>query len=260
MPITLEVLGAQGSGSILVDFAAGTPQYQVQFSLPQFNIASFFDTLAQEQATEQPALGTGTMDFSARLSMQGKTIKEITRSANGNFSLRGENLRLNGTDLDSRFEEFESSQHFSLVDVGAFFYAGPLGLVLTKGYDFTGILRGSGGQSEISSLVSEWQVEGGVAKAIDVAMATTKNRIALHGNLDFVNGRYNEVTVALIDGDGCAVVKQEIHGNFLKPAVEQPNILKSLAGPVISLLEKGRDLFPGDECEVFYVGSVAHPK
>jgi hypothetical protein len=42
--------------------------------------------------------------------------------------------------------------------------------------------------------------------------------------------------------------------------VEKPNILKSLAGPVLKLLKKGRDLFPGGECDVFYAGSVAAPK
>ena len=259
MPITLDVFGARGEGSIVANFARSSPEYQLKFSLPQFPIKSFFDTLAREHTNEQLALGTGTLDFAVDLSMQGASVQEIIRSANGRFSLRGKHLTLNGTDLDSQFEQFESSQHFSLVDVGAFLYAGPLGLLLTKGYDFTGILRASGGQSEISSLVSDWQVESGVARAVDVAMATTKNRVAMHGKLDFVSGRYDDVTVALVDADGCAAVKQEIHGDFQQPEVEQPNILRSLAGPMISLLKMGRNLL-GGECDKFYEGSVAAPK
>jgi len=42
--------------------------------------------------------------------------------------------------------------------------------------------------------------------------------------------------------------------------VEKPNILMSLTGPARKLLKKGRDLFPGGECEVFYAGSVAPPE
>jgi len=42
--------------------------------------------------------------------------------------------------------------------------------------------------------------------------------------------------------------------------VEPPNILMSLTGPARELLKKGRDLFSGGECEVFYAGSVAPPK
>jgi AsmA protein len=91
-------------------------------------------------------------------------------------------------------------------------------------------------------------------------MATNENRIALKGNLDFVNERFDDVTMAFIDARGCAVVKQEIKGPFLKPVVEKPNVLASLAGPVLELLKKGTEMLPGGQCEVFYAGSVAAPK
>lgn len=90
-------------------------------------------------------------------------------------------------------------------------------------------------------------------------MATKQNRIALKGGLDFVNGRFDDVTVALIDAKGCAKLKQKISGPFEKPVVEKPNILLSLAGPALALLKKGRGLLPGGECEVIYAGSVAPP-
>ena len=91
-------------------------------------------------------------------------------------------------------------------------------------------------------------------------MATNKNRVALQGGLDFANERFDDVTMALIDARGCAEAKQRITGSFHKPVVEQPNILISLTGPALKLLEKGRDLLPGGECEVFYAGTVAQPK
>ena len=99
------------------------------------------------------------MDFSANLSMQGKTATEMTQNLNGDASLRGENLTLNGSDLDLEFSRYESSQHFNIVDVGAVFLAGPVGLVVTKGYNFASILEGSGGSSKILKLVSEWKIE-----------------------------------------------------------------------------------------------------
>ena len=253
-PITMRVFGAQGSGSIRADFSGAVPRYHVRYSLPQFHIDEFFKTLSPNKTAE------GTMDFSANLSMQGKAANEIRQTANGEISLRGENLTLNGRDLDQGFARFESSQTFNLVDVGAFFFAGPLGLAVTKGYNFASILQGSGGSSNIRKLVSEWKVERGVAQAQDVAMATNENRIALHGGLDFVNERYDDVTMALIDAEGCAKVRQKIRGPFRKPIVEQPNVLTSLTGPVLRLLKKGRDLFSGGKCEVFYAGSVTPPK
>jgi AsmA protein len=253
-PITMRIFGGQGSGSIRVDFSGAAPLYHARYSLSQFHIEEFFKTLSSKKIAE------GSMDFSANLSMQGKTANEMKQSVDGECSLRGENLTLDGSDLDREFARFESSQNFSLMDAGAFFYLGPLGLAATKGYDFAGIFRGSGGSSEIRTLVSNWKIERGVAQTQDVAMATNQNRIALIGRLDFVNEQFDDMTMALLDAQGCAKVRQKIRGTFQKPVVEKPSVLKSLAGPALKLLKKGRDLFPGGECEVFYAGSVAPPK
>lgn len=253
-PVTMRVFGTQGSGSIHANFAGAIPVYYVRCFLPQFHIGEFFKTITPQK------VAAGTMDFSANLSMQGKTVHEMIQSMTGKLLLTGENLTLNGSDLDREFARFSSSQNFNLVDVGAFFFAGPFGLAITKGYNFANLLRGSGGSSKIIKLVSEWNVKHGVAQAQDVAMATKRNRIALHGGLDFVSGRFKDVTVALIDDKGCARVQQKITGSFGKPVVEKPSIFKTLTGPVLKLLKKGRELFPGGQCTVFYSGSVAPPK
>jgi AsmA protein len=253
-PVTMQVFGGQGSARINADFSGAIPHYRLDYSLPQFRIESFFKTLSPKKVAD------GLMDFSAKLAMQGKSIDDMKRTAEGVTSLRGTDLTVYGHDLDRELSRYESSQNFNLVDVGAFFFAGPIGVAVTKGYNFVSILEGSGGSSTIRMLVSDWKVEHGVAMAQDVAMATNENRIALKGNLDFVNERFDDVTMAFIDARGCAVVKQEIKGPFLKPVVEKPNVLASLAGPVLELLKKGTEMLPGGQCEVFYAGSVAAPK
>ena len=253
-PLTMRLFGAQGKGNIHADFSGATPFYRVQYSLLQFHIKDFF------KAQSPQMTATGLMDFSADLSMRGKTWSEMKQTADGKASFRGKNLTLDGTDLDLVLSRFESSQNFNLVDVGAFVFAGPAGLAITKGYNFARVLQTSGGSSTIQILVSDWKVERGVAQAQDVAMATNKNRVALQGGLDFVKGQFNDVTMAIIDAKGCAIVRQKIRGTFHKPVIENPNILKSVAGPALKLIKKGRDLFPGGECEVFYNASVAPPE
>jgi uncharacterized protein involved in outer membrane biogenesis len=252
--VTMGVFGGQGSGSIRANYSGAVPQYRVDFALPQFRIETFYQTLSPQKVVE------GAMDFSAILSMQGKTVSEMTQTANGDASLRGKDLTLIGSDLDQEFARYESSQHFDLVDVGAVIFAGPVGLAITKGYDFASILKESGGTSAIRTLVSEWKIEHGVAHAQDVAMATNENRLALRGGLDFANERFDDLSLTLLDSKGCAKVEQKISGPFQKPVVEQPNILMALAGPALKLLKKGRDILPGGECEVIYAGSVAPPR
>jgi AsmA protein len=145
------------------------------------------------------------------------------------------------------------------VDIGAVFLAGPVGLAVTKGYDFADLFRGSGGNTRIETLVSDWHVDRGVAHARDVAMATSKNRIALQGELDFVHERFDDVTIAVLDAKGCASVRQTIRGPFAKPVVEKLRVLASFAGAALRLYRQARSILPLGACEVFYSGSVAPP-
>lgn len=251
-PVTMRLFGGQGSGSIRADLSGSVPQYHVRYSLSKFRIEEFLKTLSPKKAAE------GSMDFTASLSMGGNTTNEMKRTADGEVSLRGGNLTLDGVDLDRTISRYEDSQNFNLIDVGAFFFAGPFAPLITKGYTFASLFQGSGGSSRIRVLVSDWKVERGVARAKDVAMATDENRIALMGSLDFTNERFDDVTVAIIDGKGCATVRQKIRGPFRKPEVEKVSFLQSAAGPVLKLLRQAKDLF-GGRCEVFYAGSVAPP-
>ena len=253
-PLTMRAYEGQGSGSLRADFTGAVPRYHLRYTLSQFHVAAFLKRLSPKNVPE------GSADVTATLAMQGKTVKDMRQTLHGKVSLRGKNLVLKGRDLDQEFARFESSQTFNLVDVGAFFFAGPVGLAVTKGYNFASILHGSEGRSEIRTLVSDWNVERGVALSRDVAIATTKNRVALQGQLDFVNERFDDVTVALIDDKGCIRAQQTIRGAFKNPVVETPSTLKTLSGPVIKLLKQLGSLFRGGECEVFYAGSVAPPR
>jgi AsmA protein len=192
--------------------------------------------------------------------MQGKTAHEFKQTTEGEATLRGDNLTLEGRDLDREISRYARSQNFNLVDVGGVFFMGPLGLAVTKGYNFATLFAGNGGSSKINTFVSGWKVERGVAQAKDVALATNKNRIALKGGLDFVNDAFANLTVAVIDARGCATMRQEIRGPFKKPVLEKPNVLKSVAEPALKLLQQTGELLGGESCVVLYSGSVAPPQ
>ena len=127
-PVTMRIFGGQGSGSARVDLSTNIPHVRVDYALSRFRIEDFLKALLPEKVAE------GSMDLSVNLSMQGKTALELKRTAKGEVSLRGDNLTLYGRDLDRDISRYASSQNFNLVDVGAVFFAGPLGLAVTKGY------------------------------------------------------------------------------------------------------------------------------
>jgi hypothetical protein len=251
--LTLRMFGGQGAGKFQADFSGAVPRYTLQYSLSQLRLAEF------SRALSRKSVGDGPMDFSIDLRMAGRTADEMMRSATGVASLRGEDLTLAIVDIDRQLSRFEASQRFNLVDAGAFFLAGPIGPAVTKGYNFASIFVSRGGSSQIRTLLSEWTIERGVAQAKDVAMTTKNHRIALQGGLDLVAGRFNNVTVAVVDAQGCSLVQQTIRGSFEKPEIQKPSVLKSLTGPARTLLGQARSLF-GAKCSVFYAGVLAPPE
>jgi AsmA protein len=255
----MRIFGGTGKGSVHVDVTGAAPHYRVITALNRFRIEELIHAYSSGK-TPQKSM-EGTANFSADLTATGKSSDEVKRSLNGDVSLNGDNLMLYSVDIDALIPKYERSQNFNLVDLGAYFLVGPFGPVLTKSYNFGSVYEESrGGKGIISKLVSIWKVKNGIAGATDVAFATKKYRIAMKGGLNFINDQFDDVTVAVLDKRGCAVYSEKVHGPFRKPKIEKVSIFKSITGSVSSVLENAWEFIRGEECTVFYTGSVAQPE
>ena len=250
---SMQVFGGQGTAEAKADFSSEPPHWQAHYRLNRFRVEKLLEILQPKYAVK------GALDFSAQLSANGKTWKSLQETASGEVSLRGEDLSLEGRDLDLELARYDSTQNFNLIDVGALFFAGPVGIAVTKGYDFSKLFRGKGGTTSIQEMVSQWRVEHGVAEAEDVAIATRENYLAVQGGLDFANKRFEHLTVALVDTRGCTRIRQKIRGPFRKPVVEKPNIIQAVTAPVRKLLKKAKEVLTGPRCELFYRGVLLEP-
>ncbi len=232
----------------------GPGGHELKLILEGFELAQFVETFHEGQALD------GTADFSSEVVFSGLTMADMVESLEGTAELGGSEWILHGQDLDEALGRYESSQQFNLVDVGALVVAGPAGLAVTRGYSFASLFQDHGEQTPVNELVSNWDISGGRAGAGDVAFSTAKNRLAVTGGLDFVGRRFDEMIVAVVDREGCAMVEQKIQGSFQNPEIDEPNFLETIAGPVISLVEQGVEVFRDEDCEIFYDGSVEHPR
>ncbi len=252
-PLTMRMMGGNGAGVLDADYTDKVPSYRLRYSVTRLTVDDLFKSLSPDKT------GEGFLDFSTDLTMRGFNAAELTRSAHGEAAMHGKQLEITIGDLDDKLSRYESSQNFNLVDLGAFFIAGPLGAVVTKGYNFASVFKDRQGNTQIRNLVSHWKVQDGVAQAQDVAMLTHKNRLAMHGKLDFVTKRFDDVTVAVIDDRGCPTIEQKIRGPFSNPEVVKPNVLVSLTGPFTRVVRRMKRAI-GVKCEVFYDGSISPPK
>jgi AsmA protein len=252
---TRDVLGGTGSGTLHADFTGTTPHFRIITVVSRLKIQDLLQESPNAKSME------GLADLSADLTASGKSALEMKQSLSGQVSLSGENIVLNGLDIDDLISSLQRSRRFSLVDVGAFFLAGPLGPVLNRGYRFADLYKESrGGNGIIAKLVSVWKVGNGVAEAVDVAMATKERRIAMKGRLNLIDNRFEDAVVAVLDENGCAVLTQKVHGSFSSPEISNISILRSLTRPVTNLLKSVVKLFDRGPCDVFYSGSVASPE
>ena len=250
----VKAFGGTGNGTLHADLSGAAPRFKVAYALKALKIQDLLQGSANAKRME------GLADASADLAAGGKTEAELTRSLGGQVSLTGEDILLNGIDIDGLLGSLERTQNFNLADVGGFLLAGPLGTALSRGANVAGALAGTqGGKGVITKLVSVWKVERGTADAADVALATKKYRIAVKGGLDLVAERFENIVVAVLDGRGCATFSQKVHGTFAHPEMDKVSTLESLAGPLANLLGAGKKLVEPKSCVPFYSGSVAPP-
>ena len=254
-PFTMKLFGGTGEGGVRIDLSGERTALKVLYTLSKFRAEESLAGVARNKYLSGPM--TVTPDLSAR----GKDVDGMRRTLSGTVSLQGDGLTLHGMDIDAILSKVGEAQNLDLADVGAFLLAGPLGSGALKGYRYEDLYRSATreGATRITRLVSDWTVRDGVADARDVAFSTAKNRIALKGKLDLVNGRFVDVTVAVLDRKGCAKIRQRISGPFGDPRMDKTSVLQSFAEPILGVFERARELIGRTSCEPFYTGTVRHP-
>ena len=241
-PVTLQAFGGTGEGSIWVYMTEAIPMFQVRLSLTDARFESIFGAIGRNEASLE-----GMVDISANLFMKGEKPDAMAATVTGDLSWKGNDLPVSGFDPDALLSASGDRDKTSLVRTGALLLSfPPLAAASGKlaGPDLgmeLGTERGL-----VRTLVSSWAVKNGVYEAKDVALATTSHRVALQGRIDMTAGRFEGITVALVDDKGCAISGRTIQG--------------PIEGFVETALVTPKETIPGKACEVFYEGSVPPPE
>lgn len=240
-------------GTLDIDFSQKENIFHLQYFVEGANLEHFIQKYYNRK------LMKGNLNYTIDLKTQGKDWTAIQQNINSNFEISGTSLRFYGVDLDKALKKYERSQNFNLTDLGAVLVAGPIGLLATKGTDFvalTSIKLDSSKYTNINTLYTRWKFENEKLYTEDVALATTTNRIAFDGSIDFKRDSIPGITIAVVDKSGCSLMDQKLYGKIGAVKTGKLNITKTLLGSVINFA----NAVVGKDCKPVYKGSVKAPE
>ena len=242
-------VGEEEEGIIYINFSNDPPKFSLDYEITRLPLEEFLKTFYSEE------LLSGTVDIRLELDAAGLDVESITSSLNGSIYVVGDSLRLRGLNLDDVIKDYQRSQSFNLVDIGAVVLAGPAGIVYSKGSNYVALLTADKNDSTvISKFSSKWLLDSGRIDVDDVAFATLKNRVAVNGWLDMKSDSL-DMTIGVIDKKGCAIFDQRVYGKSDDPEYSKVNFISTLLAPVTNVV---KDVV-GVKCDVFYNGIVTHP-
>ena len=239
-------------GAFVMDFSKVIPFYEFSYNLKKFPIEMVLDNYTDQQ------IMSGIININAEFNGAGNDMNALLESADGELYLSGEDITLYGIDLDGLLKQYKKSQNFNLVDVSAYFIAGPVGAVVTKGVDFAKLIDISLSRNEktqIAQLMSSWQINKGIVTTNDVGFVTDLNRVVVDGKINILQDSIEMVTVSVVDEKGCSLISQSLWGKYDKLEYGKVNVLGKLLGAVVNVLE----LVAGKKCTQVYDGKLVHP-
>ncbi|HEY9115961.1 MAG TPA: AsmA family protein [Bacteroidales bacterium] len=229
---------------------AESPTYKLNYSVNQFDIQPLTAHFMKD------TLIGGKADFNINVTMHGNKWGNAVSNLDGEINFYGKNLTLYGYNVDNLVGKLKKSQNFNLIDLGAVLLAGPVGIAITKGSEYTSLLiNRSDAVSKIDECISDWTIQNGILTAKDVAFTTEKNRIAAEGMLNLTSDSLN-VTIAVLNKKGCSVMSQKLHGKIEHPKISTMKVAQSFIQPVINLVDVHAMFF----CTPFYTGTLAQPE
>jgi hypothetical protein len=270
----VSIFGGMARGDTQIDLRSGTPKIEITQNASGIDLA--------QAAPQLKTKLSGSVDISVRLTGSGKDVQALTKTMSGTLSIHSQNIATN-VDVDGLAAKLKTAQGMDLVGIGSSIFSSPLGQAAAS--QAAGIAGGAPPpKTAIRNLVSDWNINNGIAEAKDVAIATAKTTVAFKGDLNLIDKKYQNFYIATVDQKGCAKNKVEVGGPLSSPRPVAGSMGKQLSesylGSASSALgsagsqiagifggkaepksaPKGRTNLPPKEvaqgCDEFYSGSV----
>lgn len=240
-------------GVLQIDFTGKSTTYDLSYRVEEADLGTYVQEYFHKKLMD------GKLNYQVQLKTEGNDLTSLRQNAVGTIEISSDSVTLYGIDVDDVLKRYRRSQNFNLTDLGAVLVAGPIGLAVTKGTSFVSLATvklNEAHHTQVDTLYARWNLDKLQLQSADVAFATSLNRIAIQGHVDFANSTIPGLTIAVVDKMGCSLMDQKLSGSFSNVEVGKLNIAKTIIGSVINFVSA----VAGGNCTPVYTGAVKHPK
>lgn len=250
-PFKMELFGGYFAGKYSADFAPEDPTFHIEHMIRKLKLQKLYDARNIKQKVG------GTVDLTLRVDAVGATPDVLLQSLSGAAILQGRDVMLHGVDVDKMIETYQTAKYMQLADVALLLTTGPLGGIISMGAraSYMAYNATQGGSTKLKKIMAAWAIQNGRARALDVAVQTELNRIAMRGVVGLAEKRLHNIQIGVLDANNCAVIKQTIDGPLESLSVDYMEASGDiLLGSVDTLFDLGERAVRG--CDVFYRGRL----
>ncbi|WP_016956321.1 hypothetical protein [Catenovulum agarivorans] len=208
-------------------------------------------------AALQPFIGdsafkpTGMLDANIDADLQFKP-EENWLMQQGNVQIKSGPFAVEGIAMDKLINGFKASQETSLLDVGSFLVAGPVGMMAMQFVELTAGAAQFKGQSQIKSIEANAHVQNNLIRLDKAKLKTAENNLGFIGNVNLNKQAFEKFRFAILDDKDCPTIQQTLDGKFSEVKKVLFNTTSgAVTSPLSNVWRKAKDA-AGGGCKSFF--------
>ena len=170
----------------------------------------------------------------------------------GDVKIKSGPFKVEGIAMDKLINGFKASQETSLLDIGSFLVAGPMGMMAMQFVELTAGAAQYKGNSQIKSIEANAHVQNNQVKLNRAKLKTAENNLGFIGNIDLTNKAFKQFKFAILDDKDCPSIQQTLNGKFSEVKKVLFNTTSgAVTSPLSNVWRKAKDATTGG-CKSFF--------
>ncbi|WP_440905955.1 hypothetical protein ACMZOO_06850 [Catenovulum sp. SX2] len=218
----------------------------LQTDIYRFDLAALEPFLA-DSAFKPKGLLDANLDADLEFKPEEKWLMQ-----QGQVQIKSGPFAVEGIAMDKLINGFKASQETSLLDVGSFLVAGPVGMMAMQFVELTAGAAQFKGKSQIKSIEADAHVQNNLIRLDKAKLKTAENSLGFIGNVNLNKQAFEKFRFAILDDKDCPSIQQTLDGKFSEVKKVLFNTTSgAVTSPLSNVWRKAKDAAAGG-CKSFF--------